>query len=154
MESRGLHIALDAEERDRLLACASDGELIAFLDATAAAKWGDGDVLFTEGAWRALESCFAAGPYPLNLALLGGRPIGDAIRLIEPHEVAAVAAGLAPIDRVQLLVRYLKHAESSSPEYGEEAFEHAWVRLQYLRDFFARAAQTGRSVLFTIAEWV
>ena len=152
MESRGLHIALSADERDRLLACGDDAARLDFLDAVAAANWGGDDLLVTEGAWRELESCFATGPYPLNLALLGGRRVSDAIRLIEPHEVSDLAVALAPIDRVKLLVRYLKHAESGSPDYGEEAFEHAWVRFQYLRDFFARAAAGDQAVLFTLAE--
>lgn len=151
MALRGLHIALDAAERDRLLACADDAARIAFLDAAAAAKWG-GDQLLVTDAWQALESCLADAPYPLNLALLGGRPAGDLIRLIEPHEAADLATALAPIDRVQLLARYLRRIENDSPDYGEEAFERAWVRFQYLRDFFARAARTGRAVLFTIAE--
>ena len=153
MEPRGLHLALSVEECADLLGASGDDARLAFLDAAAAAKWDGPEALVTD-VWRALEDCLGAGPHPLNLALLGGRRLGDddraVLRLIERHEVAELAAALAPFDRVRLLVSYLQGAEEGSPEYGEEAFEHAWVRFQYLRDFFDRAAVHGQAALFAL----
>jgi hypothetical protein len=153
MQSRGLHLALSAREQADLLAAPDDEARLAFLDATAAQKWDGPEALVTD-AWRALESCLGAGPHPLNLALLGGRRLGDddraVLRLTEPADVAELAAALAPIDRVQLLVRYLQGVEQGLPDYGEEAFERAWVGFQYLRDFFSRAAAERRASLFAI----
>ncbi len=153
MEPRGLHLALSAEECADLLGAPDEDARLAFLDATAAQKWDGPEALVTD-AWRALEACLGVGPPPLNLALLGGQRLGDddraILRLIERHEVAELTAALAPFDRVQLLVRYLKRVENASPEYGEEAFEHAWVRFQYLRDFFNRAAARGQAALFAL----
>lgn len=153
MAARGLHLALSAAERDALLAAPDDAALLALLDEAAAAKWDGPEALATD-AWRALEDCLSAGPPPLDLALLGGRPLADdalaVLRLIEAEQVAALAAAMAPIDRVQLLVRFLKRAESDSPDYGEEAFERAWVSFQYLRDFFGRAAAGRQAALFAL----
>lgn len=153
MEGRGLHLALSAEECVALLDGPDEGARMALLDRVAATKWGSPEALVTD-AWRALEDCLGAGPHPLGLALLGGRRLGDddraVLRLVDRHEVAELAAALAPFDRVQLLVRYLQGAEEGSPEYGEEAFEHAWVRFQYLRDFFNRAAARGQAALFAL----
>ena len=153
MQSRGLHLALSARERADLLAAPDDEVRLAFLDATAAQKWDGPEALVTD-AWRALEACLGAGPPPLDLALLGGRRLGDddraVLRLIEPADVVELAAALAPIDRVQLLVRYLKHAGGATPDYGEEAFERAWARFQYLRDFFNRSAAQGQAAVFAL----
>ena len=102
------------------------------------------------------DALLAAPDDAALLALLGGRPLADdarvVLRLIEPEEVAALAAAMAPLDRVQLLVRFLRRAENDSPAYGEEAFERAWVSFQYLRDFFTRAAARGQAAVFALAE--
>ena len=153
MESLGLHFALSAEECGGLLAAPDDEGRLAYLEELAAAK-RDGPQALVTDVWRALEDCLGAGPHPLNLALLGGRRLADderaVLRLIERDEVAELAAALSPFDRVQLLVRYLQGAEEASPGYGEEAFERAWVRFQYLRDFFARAAAHGQAAVFAL----
>jgi hypothetical protein len=155
MEARGLHLALSAEECAALLDAPDEGARMARLNQVATAKWGGPEALVTD-AWRSLQACLSPGPHPLNLALLGGRPLGGdeqaVLRLIERDDVAGLAAALAPFDRVQLLVRYLKHVESGSPDYGEESFERAWVRFQQLRDFMARAARMGWAILFAIVE--
>jgi hypothetical protein len=128
---------------------------MALLDQVAAAKWDGPETLVTD-AWRSLQACLGPGPHPLHLALLGGRRLGEderaVLRLIERDEVAGLAAALAPFDRVQLLVRYLKHVDGSARDYGEEAFERAWVRFQQLRDFMARAARMGWAILFAVVE--
>jgi hypothetical protein len=153
MEPRGLHLALSVEERATLIGAADNDARLAFLDTAAAAKRDGPEALVTD-VWRALEDCLGAGPHPLNLALLGGRRLGDddlaVLRLIERDEVAEVAAALASLDRVQLLVRYLQGVEEGTSGYGEEAFERAWVRFQYLGEFFNRAAIRGQAALFAL----
>lgn len=94
------------------------------------------------------------GAYPLKLAVLGGRRLMDDesryfIRLIEPREAADLAQALAPITKDWMRERYFRHCEGAWPEYGEEDFEYTWDHFEELRNFFARIAPTGRSVIFT-----
>ncbi len=94
------------------------------------------------------------GTYPLKLCILGGRKLHDDestyfIRLIEPNEVADLAAALKPIEKAWMREKYFTHCEGAWPEYGEEDFEYTWEYFELVRDFFQRIAPTGRAVIFT-----
>lgn len=53
------------------------------------------------------------------------------------------------IDQKEFASRYWKSAsESIYPEFGEEDLEYTWADFTEARDFLARIAGPGRSVVF------
>lgn len=88
------------------------------------------------------------GAYALNLCALDGKRLTDeenryVIRLIEPDQVAEIAAALKPRDEAAMRKRYFRHCKGAWPEYGEQDIEYRWEYLAELRDVFARMAGNG-----------
>jgi len=163
----GIHFALTDAQRTKLLALRSDEERIDYVKEDIEEGWDKEYACETDKAWDAIHRCLTehppqieelkrdVGTYPLKLCVAGGRKLLDdeydyIIRLIEPSEVADLAAALQPIDKDWLSARYWKHCEGAWPEYSEEDMEYTWEYFVYLRDFLTRIAPTGRSVIFSV----
>jgi hypothetical protein len=149
-----------------------------FRESTGEVYWQE-----TDKAWEAIHRCLAEippppppapgeepdywdlpadaatrGPYPLKLAILGGRDIYAAdsdepdyfVHLVEPHEVKDLAAALAPIRREWMRAKYLHHCDGAYPEFGDEDFEYTWGWFEALREFYIRMAAEGRTVIFLV----
>jgi hypothetical protein len=166
MSARGVHFAITAAERDRLLALAEDKAKIEFVQSDIEGPWNTEFLAETDKAWDAIHRCLtehparkgldpSRGEYPWKLCILGGRRVLDSeyryiIRLIEANEVKDIAKALAMLDRDAMNARYNKHCEGAWPEFGEEDREYTWSYFARLRDFFTRVAPTGRCVIFTV----
>lgn len=158
----GVHFAISAPEEKSLLAAAesdgeSVGELLEEIEETA------DDVgrlkVDTDKAWDAIHRCLTdgsldpdAGEHPLNQAVLGGRHLHEEYYavLVEADAVREVAAALRGIDREWLRGRF---DAIDDPEYAgsgdDEDFEYTWSNFIDVQEFYARAAEDGRAVIFT-----
>jgi hypothetical protein len=159
MASRGVHVILGAEERDRLLAAPASElrarieELGGYKEASRHADSGP----YWDAIHRSLSNgtlFWDEGEYPLNRVVLGGRQLsGDAafaVVLAEPGEVSDVSAALRSLTPERFAKRY----EAIDPddydgEHGDEDRRLAWGKLQGIRRLFDRAAAEGAALLFT-----
>jgi hypothetical protein len=157
MAGRGLHIALDAKEAERVLAAGSDDEVLEIALDELAAQDGDDWRQETDLAWDAIHRCLSEGAGAR--AFLGGRRLyhGDdhVVTFLAPGEVREVAVFLAGVREGDLRGRYFAIDPAA---YGEpltdEDFDYVWGWFESLRAFFARAAAAGRATLFTVSSWL
>ena len=100
------------------------------------------------------EMSWDGGDYPLNHTVLAGELLyteSDYIMSLKtPQQVRDIAAALPGITEADFRRRY----DAIDPKgYGfplsDEDFRYTWDWFQGVRDFYTRAAQTGRFVLFT-----
>jgi hypothetical protein len=64
--------------------------------------------------------------------------------------VIDLAAALKPIDKEWFSQKYWVHCKDAYPEYGEDDLGYTWAYFEELRDFIARMAGNGRSIIFTV----
>ena len=165
MACRGSLIALPPELRKELESRETGEERFFYvtdLPEVGEEYWQDLDK-----SWDALHRCLTkaqpntpdwldekAGEYPLNLCILGGKQLSDddnyIINLVEPEQVADVAASLQSITQEEFTKLYWKHCEGAWPEYGEDDLGYSWAYFGAMRDFFKRVAPSGRSVVFSV----
>jgi hypothetical protein len=94
------------------------------------------------------------GKYPLNHVVLGGRLLyteADYIMSLKaPADVRKIAKALDSVTKQSLRLGYDKiDAENYGSDLTDDDFEYTWEWFQGVREFYKRAAQEGRSVLFT-----
>lgn len=162
MSCLGVHFAIEAEVARRLLAAATNREVIAIVQAEIEERWDEEWLVQTDKAWDAIHRCLSdgtlnlnAGVHPRMLTVLGGRQLykGDdyIIALVTPEEVSEVATSLAEVDEVWLRARY---GAIDADDYGypksPEDFDYTWDYFKSLAPFFKRAGDAGRYVIFTV----
>ncbi len=73
------------------------------------------------------------------------------ICLVNPHEARDVAEALIPLTEEWFRDRYFGVVPRDyCPNYGEEDFEYTWEWFQAVRDLYRKAAEQGKSVVFTV----
>jgi len=178
MAARGVHFAITDTQRAGLEGIADDQEKIYFVQDEIEAPWDCDFLQETDKAWDAIHRCLSDfppdtpwfypvdpslgsyalpedhGSYPLKLCVLGGKRLMKSeetyfIRLIEPSEVLELVPALQAIDKKWMSDKYFEHCKGAWPEYGEEDFEYTWEWFEALREFYARMAGNGRTVIFT-----
>ena len=125
-------------------------------------RWDKEWLFELDKGWDAIHRCltngqleYEGGEYPLNHCIFGGAQLYDAddyiIFLKSPEQVADVALSLKEMDEVALRGRYLKiDAETYDGELGENDFSYTLSYFEDLPEFFAKAANAKRSVIFTV----
>lgn len=154
--------ALDSSQDAALVATRDDDEVLEFVDALEAA-WDWDWLCEVDKAWDALHRCLGDGTLelgrsggdPLARALLGGAHHYEGEEYVVAHvrakQVTAVAAALDGLDQAWLRERY----DAIDPDdydgvLDDGDFEYTWTYLQDVRSFYRRAADGGRSVIFTV----
>lgn len=162
MSYRGVHFAITEEELGQLLSAKSDGELMAVIGDGIEERWDQDWLMQTDKAWDAIHRCltdgrleYENGEYPLRLCILGGRQLysGDdyVVSLKDPGQCADLAMSLARVDEEWLRERYFAiPAESFGREPTEEDFAYTLDWFSGLGDFYGKAAQAKRHVIFTV----
>jgi hypothetical protein len=163
MSCLGSLVALTAEQRAKLEALPNGEERYFYVDSVTE-EAGEEYWQYLDKSWDALHRCLAQGTpgsekldtewgtYPLNLAIIGGKDLGDPdwlVFLIEPGQIGDLTAALQEISEEAFTALYWKHCKDAWPEYGEEDLEFNLGYFEEMRDFFARVAPTGRAVVFT-----
>ncbi|MGN9809936.1 DUF1877 family protein [Micromonospora sp. BQ11] len=73
------------------------------------------------------------------------------VSLLTPEQVCDVAKALTTVSRERLRAGYEGiDVADYGPEFGDEDFEYTWENFTGVIAFFARAAQAGRHVVFTV----
>ena len=94
------------------------------------------------------------GEYPLNHVVFGGELLcanGSYIIVLKPKEqVAEIAKAVNQLTKASLRARYFLLDLEEYSEVGEEDFEYTWQWFVSSKEFWQRAADENRSVLFTV----
>ncbi len=166
MACRGVLFALTDELAERFLCASSDEEVIELVQE-AEEPWDEDYLEETDKAWDAIHRClsdgtldFHGGSYPLNKCILGGNQLyhGDdyIVAFVSADDVRVVSAALAGVTEPWFRERFSLLTETNFPqeylreESFEEMFRYAWESLESIREFYERAAQAGRAVIFTV----
>jgi len=161
MACRGVHFAIDDETTGRLLAAQSDDALMEIIEEIEEA-WDEAFLAETDHAWDAMHRALSdgslnvkGGTFPLNRTILGGQHLHQGedyiVSLVPKDEVPAVAGALAAIDDAAMRQRYDQIVPRDyDPDYGEEDREYTVGYFRGVVELFARAAEAGRAVIFTV----
>jgi hypothetical protein len=164
MGARGVHFSLGDLEVERLESYESDDERLAYLEEEIEETYFETrkqELVETDKAWDAIHRCLTDGTlagatgHPLALVVLGGRLLyagADYIMALKsPEEVRAMAPLLSAITQATFRAAYDGiDVGDYAGELGDEDFAYTWQNFVELREFWARAAEAGRSVLFTV----
>jgi hypothetical protein len=162
MACRGVHFALSAEDEQELRACPAD-DRPALISSDIEDRYFEPPrdwLCQTDKAWDAIHRALNASGLgyeyrsPLHGVILGGEPLyfkdDCIISLKSPDRVRDVARALAAMD--EAIFRQLYFAIDTAKYQGpvhDEDFAYAWDWLRNLGAFYWRAADAGRSVIFT-----
>ena len=162
MACRGVHFALTEEQYTKVCDCVSDDELIEFIQEEIEEEWDEEWLRETDKAWDAIHRCLTDGKlerdngtFPLNAVIMGGKQLhkGDdyIISLVTPEQVRSIAEALKSIDKARFRTGYEKIKQGDyDGEIDEEDFEYTWGWFNDLPSLYQKAAQNGRSILFSV----
>lgn len=163
MACRGVHFGLTDDDVAILCACSSDDERLEHItevieERDCGGPWG----VETDKAWDAIHRCFAAGrldpdggEYPLNHVILGGESMYDGDDYImswkSPQQVREIAEALKRVNETDFRASYRRiDPDDYGIELSDEDEGYTWEWFTGLVDLYQRAADEGRSVLFTV----
>jgi hypothetical protein len=159
---RGYHIALGREHARRLFGLKEDQAILKFLEELKASPEmkKSGRLLDTGTAWDAIHRCLtegeldpAAGDFPLNHAVLGGKQLhqGDdyAAVLVRPDMTRFIADALAEVEEDDIRKKFFALPPSYKQPRGEKEFIEVWLALQNLKVFYEAATENLEAVAFT-----
>jgi len=164
MACRGVHFSLDEQTVLALKAIGDDEERLQFLQEQIEEEYFSHHpewLAETDKAWdfihRVLtdgELDWNNGTYPLNHVVMGGESLYSEsdyiISLKTPRQVGDAAIELRRITEASFREKFLQLDESVIEHSYEQDFEYSWYWFQSLRDFWLRAADEGRFVLFSV----
>ncbi len=161
--SLGVHLALSARDEERTLAIDNPGELVEFITEDLEERYLEDEAwsFQSDKAWDAIHRCltdgqlqYESGPFPLAYGVLGGKALdaGDDYTAcyVSPQQVKEAVPALGDVTRDWMREQYETLSDTEySGHIGDEDFEYTWENFQGMREFFARAAEGNRCVLFT-----
>jgi hypothetical protein len=159
MAGRGAYQAISEADAVRLVKAASDEELFDLLDEI---YLRDGDTWHqdTDKAWVGIDRCFLYGVVyrlrdtPLQRCVTGGKPLqetdGHLVCYLEPDGVREVAKAIDGIDKKRMRRYYWQIDQDDYPfPLSVDDFEYVWCWFKQVKEFYRRAADAGRYVVFS-----
>jgi hypothetical protein len=159
---RGFHIALAREHAKTLFGLKEDAAIRQFLDELKARPdmKKSGRILDVGTLWDPIHRCLtegeldaAAGDFPLNTAVLGGKQLLKGTDytavLVRPDMTRFIADGLGELEEDDMRKKFfaLKGGSYTGP-IDEKHFMEMWLRLLDLKVFFDAAAENLEAVVF------
>jgi hypothetical protein len=161
MACRGVLFALTNEQERALLGAHNDDDLKECIEEIEE-SWDEETLQETDKKWDAIHRCLSdgslnleAGTYPLNRCILGGRHLykGDdyIIAFVSAAEVRDLARVLPEVTQDEFRERYDSLTTTDYEGFvSSDDFEYTWWYFEEIRDFYQRAAEAKRSVVFTV----
>jgi hypothetical protein len=161
MGCRGVHFAIDEADLAALRAVPERGRPDHVAEVIEERYFGSDYGAESDKAWDGMHRALAdgkltwdGGAYPLSHTVLGGEVLytrDDYIMSLKtPVQVRDIAKALDALTEESFRRRYNAiDAADYDGEIGDEDFEYTWHWFTNVRDFYRRAAQDGRYVLFT-----
>lgn len=162
MVGRGFHIALAREHAKTLFGLKDDASIRKFLDDLKARPdmKKSGRILDVGVWWDPIHRCLtegeldsAAGDFPLNTAVLGGKQLLQGKEhtavLIRPDMTRFVADALGELEEDDVRKKFFAlQGGSYQQPIDEKHFTEMWLRLQDLKVFFEAASENMEAVVF------
>jgi hypothetical protein len=162
MAARAVLFAISDADLDELEARAGSEELIDYIVETIEARWEEEWLCELDKAWDAIHRALTdgsldqgAGSFPQNAVVMGRESLDAGedyfVGLTRAPDVPAVADAVASVTEDALRHGYGEiDAESYGPEYGPDDLGYVLGWFEGLVPFWRRAAEAGRSVIFTV----
>jgi hypothetical protein len=164
MSCLGVHFALTENEVSHLRSLADEQDRLEHLQEVIEEHYLNHEKEFaaeSDKSWDAMHRALAdgqlswdGGDYPLNHTVLAGELLyagSDYIMSVKtPEQVRDITGALSGITESDFRRRYdAIDAKSYGFPLSDEDFRYTWDWFQGVREFYSRAAQAGRFVLFT-----
>jgi hypothetical protein len=161
MSCLGVHFALTDADVATLIDLETDEARLAYVrDVLEERELGGPGAAESDKAWDAMHRVLAdgeltleGGEYPLSHVVLGGQSLYDGddflMTLKTAAEVRDIAHALRELSEAEFRLRYAGLGPDYDGEPGEEDLVYTWEWFQGVRDLYLRAAEAGKSVLFT-----
>ena len=161
MGCRGVFFAITPGQASALLAANDDDSVMALVEAIEE-TWDKDNLAESDKAWDAMHRCltdgrleYGNGADPLNHCVLGPQQLHHddsyIVSLVSPEKVRQVAAALRDVTEDWFRQQYRTIVPRDySPEYGEEDLDYTWEWFKGARELYAKAADRGRAVIFTV----
>lgn len=164
MSGRGVHFALSAADEEALFKAsqAGDDAVLEFIHEDLEERWEREWLYETDKAWNAIHRCLTDGELlydngrpPLSLAILGGyqqlEGPDETVSVKPADNVGEIASALEAVTREQLRERYDSLSETDyASQMSPKDFDYTWSNFVGLVEFYRRAAEADRAVVFTV----
>lgn len=165
MSCIGVLFAVESSVVDRLRQIDDDDDRVDFLQSEIEEDFFENQPLWlcdVNKTWDAIHRCLTDGDigwnngtFPLNHAILGGEQLYDEndyiISLKDAEQVALIAAALKNVTARDFRAGYDRISPSDyDGPYGLDDYQSTWDEFEQLVEFYQRAAEAQRSVLFTV----
>ncbi|MEO0604209.1 MAG: DUF1877 family protein [Myxococcota bacterium] len=158
--ARGVLFALDDDPAARLAAADGDAAVRDCI-ADIEEQWDTAWLFQTDKAWDAIHRSltdgrllYENGTFPLNHCILGGIQLHAEdhwVVAVTPEEhTADVANALAAVTEDVLRAGYARIDVGDYPDKSDADFAYTWASFRGLPEFYAKAAEAGRAVVFTV----
>lgn len=155
MPGRGVHFALSDTDLKPLVAARGDEAVMEQIEAIEE-RWDKAWLAETDSAWAAIHLALTSkgAPPGLGRVVLGGRRLygGDDyhVVLVPATEVSEVASTFIQINETAFKILYNNiNRRMYGRPLSEEDFAYTWGWLAPLQQFWKRAADAKRAVVFT-----
>jgi hypothetical protein len=164
MSCLGVHFALTEKEVAQLRSLKDEEARLEHLQEEIEEHYLGEETQFaaeSDKSWDAMHRALTdgqltwdGGTYPLKHTVLAGELLytgSDYIMSLKtPQQVRDIAAALPAITEEDFRRRYFAiDARSYGSPLSDDDFNYTWESFQAVREFYTRAAQAGRFVLFT-----
>ncbi len=161
MGCRGVLFALTDRDVKELCAIEEDRRVEHVTDVIEEREIDGEWAVETDKAWDAIHRCLAGGRLewdggddPLECVILRGEPLYSGDDYILSHKspalVRQIAAKIGDVTHDDMRARYYSiDPDAYGMPLSDEDWEYTWHWFKSLVDFYRRAAQAGRHVLFT-----
>lgn len=162
MACRGVLFALTDSDLSELLAMEGEERVEHISNVIEERDLGGPWAVETDKAWDAIQRCFGngelaweGGDYPLSHIILGGVSLYDGDDYVishkTPEHVRAIAATIGSVTEADVRARYRQiDPDRYGMDLSEEDEGYTWEWFSGLIEFYMRAAEAGRHVLFTV----
>lgn len=162
MAGRGVLFAIGDDDVAALLGAEGHADVVRYVKTTIQERWEKGFVAETDKAWYAIHMCVAGGSAldesdaPESRCIFGSATLTTeddrTVAFTPADQVAETAAALAAIDSAALRAQYdLIDPETYAwAELSDDDFKYTWVYFEAARGLWQTAADSGRSVIFTV----
>ena len=162
MTARGVLFAITGKDLAALEALDDADAVVEYIVEVIEERWEAGFVFELDKAWDTRHRCFAdgsleqnAGAFPLNATVLGRETLDAGpdyfVGLTRASDVPVVAVALRDIDDRWIADAYRTNLPlDDAPGNGAEDLQYTVECFDGLSAFWRTAAESGRSVLFTV----
>jgi hypothetical protein len=160
MAGRGVHFALTNSQSQAVLTADDDDELMSVI-AAIEEEWNEEYLAQSDKAWNAIHRCltdgsllYESGQYPLNHCICGGQQLYSGedytISFISAVQAKDVSAALSQITESWLREQYFSIPQDDYGVLSDNDFQYTWMWFQEVRDFYKKASDEDRAVIFTV----